>query len=341
MVKKKGLFFLFVFICFSCLSLGAQEPAWVKRPASVYPEARFVSAVGTSSERAQAETAALGLLSSFFKQSISNTIIMRESQRQEGGRTLEQSENYQSLEAISALDSLIGAEVKETYNDRQGRTWYAVVVMEKAKCAPLYLGELNRKVSEVNTLIGGDITFETISRCQKAQVAAAEADVLALVLAMLGGANRQAEITALAATISSKLAEAKSLPIDVRVTMSPEQERLQGMRETDVINRVKSAFTTAFSNAGFRTGSASSRYALVVTVSIAPTTQNRYYNTRYNIDAVLKDTRSGAELFPFNRTNREAHPGSQEDANNRAILGAEKKVREEFPEVLRDYLNSN
>jgi hypothetical protein len=341
MVKKIGLFFLFVFLSFSCLSVGAQEPAWVKRPASVYPEARFVSAVGTSSERAQAETAALGLLTSSFRQSIVNSVRMQESERQSGGRSSSTSENSISIEATSALDSLIGAEVKETYNDRQGRTWYAVVVMEKAKCAPLYLAELNKKVSEVNTLLGGDVTFETISRCQKAQIAAAEAEVFAFMLTMLGGANRQAEITSLAGTISSKLTEAKALPIDVRVTMSPEQERLQGMRETDVINRVKSAFTTAFSSAGFRTGSASSRYALIATISIAPATQNRYYNTRYNVDAVLKDTRSGAELFPFNITNRESHPGSQEEANNRAVIGAERKVKEEFPGILQDYLNSN
>jgi hypothetical protein len=56
---------------------------------------------------------------------------------------------------------------------------------------------------------------------------------------------------------------------------------------------------------------------------------------------VLKDTQTGADLFTFNVTNREAHPGSQEEANNRAVIGAERKVSEEFPEILQDYLNSN
>jgi hypothetical protein len=327
-VKKEVLIFLFVFISFSVLS--AQEPAWVKRPASQFPDGRFVSAVGTSRDRAQAETAALGLLTSSFKQSIVNSISMRESEKQSGGRTSSTSENSQSIEATSALDSLIGAEVKETYNDRQGRVWYAIAVMEKAKCAPLYLAELNKKVSEVNTLLGpsGEVTFETISRCQKAQAAVAEADVLALVLAMLGGANRQAEVTALAATVSSTLDQAKSIPIDVRVT-------------GDVNNRIRNAFTTTFTTAGFRTGNRSSRYALEATVSFAPAPQNRYFNTRYTVDAVLKDTQTGADLFTFNITNRESHPGSQDEANNRAVIGAERKVTEDFPEILQDYLNAN
>jgi hypothetical protein len=324
-VKKAGLIFLFVCVGFSVLS--AQEPAWVKRPASVYPDSLFVSAIGTAKERAQAETAALGLLTASFKQSITNTITMRESETRSGNRTSSTSENSLAIEATSSL-VLMGAQIKETYNDRQG--WYAIAVMERTRCAPLYRAELEKKISEARSLIdiSGGVTFETISRCRQAQAALAEADVAALVLAMLGGANRQAEVTGMAETVRNTLDQAKSIPVDVRVS-------------GDVNNRIRNAFTTSFTNEGFKTGNRNSRYALEVTVSIAPATQNRYYNTRYTVDALLKDTQTGADLFTFNITNREAHPGSQDEANNRAVIGAERKVSEDFPEVLQDYLNAN
>ncbi|MDR2102397.1 MAG: hypothetical protein LBP43_07480, partial [Treponema sp.] len=61
--------------------------------------------------------------------------------------------------------------------------------------------------------------------------------------------------------------------------------------------------------------------------------------TRYTIDAVLKDTQTGAELFTYNTSSRESHPASQGDADNRAIIGAERRVTEEFPPILQDYLN--
>jgi hypothetical protein len=69
--------------------------------------------------------------------------------------------------------------------------------------------------------------------------------------------------------------------------------------------------------------------------------KNQYYNTRYTVNAILKDTQNGTELFSYNIANRESHTQSQEDADNRAYIGAERKIKAEFPGVLREYLESN
>jgi hypothetical protein len=53
----------------------------------------------------------------------------------------------QSIEASSALDALIGAEIKTTWNDTKSNSWYALAVMEKTLCAGLYTGELNKAMS--------------------------------------------------------------------------------------------------------------------------------------------------------------------------------------------------
>jgi hypothetical protein len=69
--------------------------------------------------------------------------------------------------------------------------------------------------------------------------------------------------------------------------------------------------------------------------------KNQYYNTRYTVNAILKDTQNGTELFSYNIANRESHTQSQEDADNRAYIGAERRIKTEFPGVLREYLESN
>jgi hypothetical protein len=311
--------------------LHAQNrPAWVDRPSATYPDRQYISAVGSGRERQRAESGALGALTAYFKQSVTNTISINDTESQRNGRSTSTSQMSQSIEAVSALDTLIGAEIKDTWNDTRNRNWYAVAVMEKAKCARLYAGELDKAVAEINTLIdtSGGISFETIANCQKAQGVLGKADVYALVLAMLDGPNRQSEISQLAASIAGALAEAKTIPVDVRVNK-------------DVNGRFKAAFAGVFTAAGFRTGNRNSRFALEVAVSLEPATQGRYFNTRYTVDAVLKDTQTGAELFTYNIANREAHPANQAEADNRAVIGAERKITEEFPGVLEEYLSAN
>jgi hypothetical protein len=105
-----------------------------------------------------------------------------------------------------------------------------------------------------------------------------------------------------------------------------------------VNDRLKAAFAGAFSEAGFKTGNRNSRFALEASLTVSPMPGNRYFNARYTVDAALKDTRTGAELFVYNAANRESHPASQENAADRAVIGALRAVREEFPAVLRAYL---
>jgi hypothetical protein len=311
------------------LYVRAQDvPAWVNKPSAVYPDRLYVSAVESGRERRGAEADALGSLAAYFKQSVTSTVNINDTERQVNGRSTSDSRMSLSIEAESALDVLIGAEIKNAWHDAKNKNWYAVAVMEKAKCRELYSGELDKTTDEINALvdISGGISFETIRNCQKAQSLLGKADMYALILTLLDGPNRQAEISRMNAVAAGVLAEAQAIPVDVRV-------------KGDVNGRFKAAFTGAFTAAGFRTGNRNSRFAMEIAVTLTPAARNKYFNTRYTIDGVLKDTLTGAELFTWNAGSRESHPASQEDADNRAIIGAERKITEEFPGVLQDYLN--
>jgi predicted fused transcriptional regulator/phosphomethylpyrimidine kinase len=321
---------LFIALFSVGLAASAQsKPAWVDNPSAAYPARLYVSAVGYGANRQAAESNAVGSLTAFFKQSVSSSVRITDRETQVNGQSVSASDMSQSIEASAALDSLIGAEIKAVWNDTQNRLWYAAVVMEKAKCRGLYAAELDKAVREINALtdLSGGVAFETIARCKKARSLAGDADVYALVLVLLDGPNRQAEISRLFPKVSAALNEAQAIPVDVRVT-------------GDVNGRIRAAFSGIFTAAGFKTGNRNSRYALEVTLTMAAAPKTAYFNTRYTIDAVLKDTRTGAELFTYNAANRESHPASQEDADTRVIMGAQRKITEEFPGVLQEYLNS-
>jgi hypothetical protein len=325
----KRIIFLFFMIGTSFI-YAQNKPAWTDNPSAVYPNRLYASAVGIGQTRRRAESAALGALTAYFKQSVTSSITINDSESQVNGGSTLQSFMSQSIEAVAALDTLIGVEIKNTWEDTATGNWYAAAVMEKAVCRGLYSGELDKAIDEIDVLIdtSGGLSFETIANCRRAQSILGQADVYALILAMLDGPNRQAEVSRLALPVADVLAEAKAIPVDVRV---------QG----DVNGRFRAAFAGAFTAAGFRVGSRNSRYALEVTATVAPAPRNQYFNTRYTVDAVLRDTRTRAELFSYSVANRESHTASQADADNRAVIGAERKITEEFPRALQEYLDSN
>jgi hypothetical protein len=89
-----------------------------------------------------------------------------------------------------------------------------------------------------------------------------------------------------------------------------------------------------FTDVGFSTGSAGSRYVLRAKFSLEPLARGEFYNTRYLVDAVLLDTQTGAELVSWNAANRAAHPESQREANNRAVIDAVRAIAGDFSPLL-------
>ncbi|MDR2020947.1 MAG: hypothetical protein LBQ14_09300 [Treponema sp.] len=305
------------------------KPAWVDNPSAVYPEGVYVSATGAGAGRQDAERNAVTALVSFFKQSVSSRVSIVDTERQMNGASVSESNMSLSIETSAALDNLMGAEIKEVWNDPVNQIWYAAAVMEKNRCAGLYGAELDKTTGEIRSLVAmpEGLTFEAIPRCRRARELAVKADLYALVLFMLGGRSRQGEISLLAGEVNAALEKAGSIQIDVRV-------------KGDSDGRIRAAFANALTAEGFKTGGRNSRFVVEAGLSSFPAPKTVYFNTRYAVDAVLVDTDTGAELFTFNITGRESHPASQEDADNRVLIGAQRKISEDFPGALREYIDS-
>lgn len=317
---------------------GGAEPAWVTAPDSVYDRGNYVAAVGYAPDRNTAEKNALANLTALFGQSIQGeaAAVTRYSEVVANGavKALSDTSFDSAIKTSVQLESLVGAEIRDYWYDGAS-THYAVAVMERGKTAALYTdmirsnediitGLVNMKDSEKNSLDG-------YSRYILAATIADANRVFANVLSVVGASNSGINTAGMRKGDDLRIEAAKiagNIPISVTVT-------------GDRADRLKGAFAAAIGKQGFRSGGASSRYALNAAVTLAPVElpnqQNKF--VRYTVDANLVDTSTGGVLLPYAINGREGHI-SLPEAENRAFAAAERKINGEYGKLLSDYLGS-
>jgi hypothetical protein len=309
------------------------KPSWVDKPDSVYDERYYIARVGTGSNRRQAEAVAFGNLTGYFGQSIRADLQAVEVYKQRVTRgTVDISSNTDAVQAIqisSSMESLIGAEINDVWND--GKTHYAVAIMDKAKIIPVYQGlvEANLNLIDRLTNVPADrrATIETIAAYHTAAGIARANSVFVTVLEMLGGPKTRASLKSGDDYIYEAGEIARLIPVNVVV-------------ENDSEGRIRGAFADVLSKAGFLTGNDSSRYVVKAKLTISPVDLPNQPNkfSRFVLDAAFTDKNTNVILFPFNINDREGHI-SQSEADQRAIRKAEARVKGEYGKVLQDYLS--
>jgi hypothetical protein len=313
------------------------EPAWVSSTEDAYDRNVYVAAVGYGPDRAAAEKNAFANLTALFGQGITGeqTAATRYSEAVKNGAAASWTEETTITNAIKTsleLDTLVGAEIKDYWFDGVS-THYASAVMERQKTALLYadmirsneqiIAELVAMPEEVKNSLDG------YSRCVLAGAIADANRVFANVLSVVGyggtgidpgGMTRGDDYRLEAAAIAG------NIPIAVRVN-------------NDKANRIRGAFASVLSRAGFRSGGGDTRYVLNVNADFSPVDLPNQTNkfVRYTIDANLTDTRTGNILLPYNAAGREGHLSIPE-AENRAVAAAERKINEDYDRALSNYL---
>lgn len=311
------------------------RPSWADRPDSAYDPAYYFAAVGIGSSRRQAEANAFGNLTGRFGQSVRNDAKSVETYKQRViSGVVDISSNVDAEQAVqvsSSMESLIGAEINDVWNDE--RDYYAVAVMDKAKLIPVYRGLIDANLGLISRLTdvpaARRATIETIAAYHTAAGIADANSVFVTVLGMLGGPDMRPGLKTGADYIYEADEIARLIPVNVVV-------------ENDSEGRIRSAFAAALSGAGFRTGNNSSRYVVRARVSVTPVDLPNQPNkfSRFVLDAAFTDGNTNSILFPFNINGREGHV-SQSEADQRAIRRAEARVREEYGNALQGYLSGS
>jgi hypothetical protein len=314
------------------------EPEWVAAPYSVYPEGEYIAASGHGSDRNLAEKNALAALTAIFGQSIQADIKIMETYSEavkngvvdvSGGTSLQE-----AINTSTEMDSLVGAEIKDVWYDGKS-VYYAVAVMERGKTAVLYRDLINSNQRIIQDLVTiPDAEKNTLNAFSRYQLAATMADasrVYANVLSVVGKGTGSIVPGELKKGDDYRLEAVnitKNIPIEVRVN-------------GDRSDRIRGAFASVISKAGFKSGGNNSRYVLEVNLTLSEVQLQNQPNkfARYVVDANLTDTAEGVVLLPYNINGREGHLNLSE-AENRAVAAAEKKITEGYGGILADYLST-
>ena len=314
-------------------------PDWVRDPYTRYNRQAYVAAVGNGSSRETAEKNAFGSLvsgfnmriqvdervSTLYQQAVRNGIIAYWSENSAVGSMI-------SIQA--GLDSLLGAEIGDVCNDNSG--YYAVAVMNKANAIRIYSDLVGSNQTMISNLVDMPLAEKnTLEGYSRYQFAATVADMMVPyvnLLSVIGGpvqGFKRGDDYRLEA-----LGIIKAIPVAIRV-------------QNDRSNRIEGAFAKVLSDLGFQSSvnsspaSPATRYALdtniVTSVVEFPNDVRKW--TRIEVSANLVDGSTGAVLLPFNFYNREGHPASQSEADNRAYMAAEQRINEGYAKLLSDYLN--
>jgi len=337
----KGFCLLLAF--FACMTANAQNksgsntgaPDWIRDPYKKFDQKTDVAAVGVGNSRQTAEKDALGKLVAIFGQSIQVDEKISTSYREavESGATASWSENTainNSIVTSAGMDSLVGAEIGDTWFD--GKTnYYAAAVLNKTKALQAYSNMIRVNQAMIDNLVNMPAadknSLDGIARYQFAAMIADITFSYGNLLSYIGapsfaqGLKKGDDYRLEAQNIT------KAIPVGITV-------------KNDKAGRIQGAFAKAFADLGFRSGGTNSRYVLEVDITASPAEFANQKNkfTRIEMTANLRDTRLNTVLFPFNFNSREGH-STQSEADNRAYAAAERTINEEYRDLLNDYLS--
>jgi hypothetical protein len=289
--------------------------------------------VGFGRDREEAERNALGSLTAIFGRTVSGETraSYRYAEAVSEGLLEENREMESAVKTSFAMDSLIGAEIRDYWFDGLD-THYASALMDRLKCGILYndLIESNQRIIEGLVALPRDRlnTLEAYSRYALAADIADANAVFINVLSVLSPASAAAGRALQPRGEEFRLAQvetARNIVIDVAV-------------DQDRDGRVRAAVAAAFAAAGFGTGSGGP-YRMELSLLLSPVdlpgTSNQV--VRYTVSGKLLETATGREIFPFTISGREGHL-SQSEAENRALRVIEQKIRDDFGGEFTAYL---
>ncbi|MDR2313733.1 MAG: LPP20 family lipoprotein [Spirochaetaceae bacterium] len=325
---------VFFFACGSVPSGSSAEPPWIADPYAVYNRAAYIAAVGYGPLRDTAEKTALTNLSSIFGQSITSESKTNYTYTQAVETSSmaweEKSTMAQAVKTSVAMDTLIGAEIKDVWKSPDG-TCYALALMDRAKTSLIYLELIRQNLEAIEALTNlpeaEKQSFEGFVNYYQAAALADANQVFANVRNVISPGAMAGEDLKTGNDYRIEAARiARDIPIAITVT-------------NDRQNRIQGAFAAALSSTGFRTGGKDSRYALRVNFSMEEISflNNPYRWVRYVVDASLVDASTETVLFPYSITGREGHANIRE-AENSALGSVETAIKDRYMRDLGIFL---
>lgn len=319
---------------------ASKMPDWVNQPSLVYPNSAYITYVGSAADRNASEVSALQGLAAIFGQSVkseSNASSRMEQAKADGLVATTSVQAFsQDVKRVVDVDCLVGAEIKEYWQDEKSGTWHALALLDKAKAVDIYSTMIKKNAAAIPTVLkgaeGDKLSLDAFAAYDFAEDIAIENEGHLKKLSVIDPDSvdgLKSFCPSSKGLHAKKMEIAKQIPICVQTF-------------NDDHGRCKEAFSQAISEAGFRgTTDASVRYTLIAKFEFerSDTKDKKTVRCRYNCESYINDALTSHQIVPFTVTGRE----SQADYNE-ARVKAEKalvaKIKADFGKAFNDYLKN-
>ncbi|MBN2703907.1 MAG: LPP20 family lipoprotein [Pontiellaceae bacterium] len=310
--------------------MTSQEPDWLQNPKSIYPEDRYLSAIGAGNSRQTAEYAAAANLSRIFKSHIEATerlIDVTSETEKQLSRTTEMSSDINIL----SEQTLINIQHAEAWKDDLGR-YHAIAYIDRPKTAAIYQNQIDENSRRVQTFLTYADEVDTLLQ-KHAQLRAASqlADETTLLLQQLKVIHSP---TAIAAAPPYSIAAIKTA-----LSTNSEKIHVSIHIDGDTNERATEILKEMITRYGFTVGDPAV-LTLQGHVSFTDTGKRTddllFY--RFNLTVEVKD-QSGRIITTITENGREAVT-STEEALPRLFRTLNQAIQQNAPQRLDAYFNS-
>ncbi|MCR4791088.1 MAG: hypothetical protein K5839_08455 [Treponemataceae bacterium] len=317
---------------------AAPMPDWVTEPGSVYPDSQYFAQIGYDADRITSEVKACTAIASIFSQNVTEkTKASRRMQQAQANGLVSTSQSSSLSQDVTRnvnAENLIGVEIKGAWYSPKENVWYSIAVMDKPKTCEIYRQMISKNNEEIEELMeyetDDEYSFETFARIDFAQEIAAlnerHLDRLRIINADLA-ASLKAQCRS-AKELKLQLVEiAKNIPICVIVN-------------GDVDNRIRAAFSSVFTKAGFRASTnPNERYVYEIDASFeeSTTTDGKNFRCQYSLTGQLTDTGLDEELMAYSKSGRKTDVDFSK-AKIKTLSAVETEIEKNFAKEFDKFL---
>jgi len=320
--------FIGVLLFAGCQSTS-HPPKWLSNPKSVYPENRYLVAVGEGDTRRSAENDAAGNLSRIFESRIESTERLFD-ETHETTTSFNRTSDYSSAVNIKSDQTLYNIQFAEAWQDQKGRI-HAIAYLDRRKTADIYREKINKLAAQVHFFI---------AQAQN------ERDLLKKYAALRSAVHRSTEVTQLLRQL--KTIHSPSVPsttpsynpnkIKKELAETARKIRVQIHVQGDEGNRMKTVLEEIITHYGFVIGK-SPTLLCSGTVSISDTGQRNANLVFLRYTFVIKlQTTDSTTLLSLHEKGREGHINKPE-ARIRIFRTLEQTIKPQAIQQLDLYFN--
>ncbi|HEY9166202.1 MAG TPA: LPP20 family lipoprotein [Candidatus Kryptonia bacterium] len=309
------------------------RPLWIDNPDKSYPNAQFLTAVGSGDSRKDAENSAASNLSKIFESNIKSeeTINARykELMKSENQSSLESETNINKNVSVSSQQTLYNIRYAESYTDQLGRI-YILAVIEREPTAAIYVKKIDENDARVSSYLDGyDKLTDPIKRyavVNAAQVICKINDVLRQqLLIIMPGMTYEPKSGYTLDKISEMCSDArKGIPFEIHITGGN-------------LDKVTSMINETLSDLGFIN---SQEGKLIIKgsteiVHIDLNSEQKFVRWSYTLSVY---DLAGNSIISLSENGREGHL-NYEEAEARALRTMKEKIKSNFAKEINSYFD--